>query len=52
MEGAIVFTFSSEAALSAEAFYQGASICAKSLLYAAHQLEKLRKTNVNEYHSA
>ena len=52
IEDVIIFTFSSEAAPSAEAFYQGATISAKSLLYAAQQLEKLRKNNINEFHSA
>jgi hypothetical protein len=42
VEGVFIFNVSSEAAPSAEAFYEGASICAKSLLYAVHQLEQLR----------
>ncbi len=37
-----VFTFSSEAALGAEAFYQGATVSAKLLLHAARRLEYLR----------
>ena len=34
-----VFTFPAEAALSAEAFYAGATIVAKNLLHAAHILQ-------------
>jgi hypothetical protein len=52
VEDVAVFTFSSEAALSAEAFYHGATVCAKSLLYAARQLEQLRNNKVNEHYSA
>ena len=48
----LIFTFPAEAALGAEAFYQGATVCAKSLLHAARQLEKLRNSKVNDHHSA
>jgi hypothetical protein len=52
IEDTAIFTFSSEAALSADAFYQGATVCAKSLLYAARQLEQLRNNKINVHHSA
>jgi len=48
----LIFTFPAEAALGAEAFYQGATVCAKSLLYAARQLEKLRINKIDDHHSA
>jgi|HubBroStandDraft_4_1064222.scaffolds.fasta_scaffold939674_1 hypothetical protein len=48
----LIFTFPAEAALGAEAFYQGATACAKSLLYAARQLEKMRTNKVDDHHSA
>jgi hypothetical protein len=47
-----IYTFRVEAALGAEAFYQGATVCAKSLLYTARQLETLRTKKVDDHHSA
>ena len=44
-----IFTFSSEAALGAEAFYQGATVSAKLLLHAARQVEYMRNNKINEY---
>jgi hypothetical protein len=41
--GKTTFVFPREAELSAEAFYHGAPISAKNLLYAVHQLELLRR---------
>jgi hypothetical protein len=38
-----IFSFPSEAALSAEAFYNGATVSAKNLLYAAHILESMKE---------
>jgi len=37
-----MFTFPSEAFLSAEAFYQGATVMAKSILQAARELDYMR----------
>jgi len=37
-----LFTFPSEASLSAEAFYQGATVIAKSILQAARELDYMR----------
>jgi hypothetical protein len=51
-EGQVVFSFPPEAALSAEAFYAGAAISAKNLLYAVHRLEALRRTYQHEYIAA
>ena len=48
-EGEPAFTFPEEAALSAEAFYAGAAIPAKNLLYAVHRLESIRRLNQHEY---
>ena len=36
------FQFPPNAALSAEAYYQGATVAAKTILYAIHAIEKLR----------
>ena len=47
-----IFTFPPEAALSAEAFYQGATVSAKLLLHAARRLEYLRSNKTNEHYSA
>jgi hypothetical protein len=49
---ASVFTFSAEAALGAEAFYQGASVSAKVLLHAARRLESRRNNQLYEHHFA
>ena len=48
-EGQPAFTFPAEAALSAEAFYAGAAISAKNLLYAVRRLESIRRVNQHEY---
>ena len=48
-EGGPAFTFPGEAALSAEAFYAGAAIPAKNLLYAVHRLETIGGVNQNEH---
>jgi hypothetical protein len=48
----LIYTFPSEAALGAESFYQGATVCAKSLLHAARQLDELRNNKTNDQHSA
>ena len=48
----LIFTFPAEAALGAESFYQGATLSAKSLLYAARQLEGLRTNKTDDQHSA
>ncbi len=45
-----IFTFPGEAAVSAEAYYQGASVPAKNLLYAVHSLRsRVRRDKSNEY---
>jgi len=43
-----VFAFPADAALSAEAFYLGATIPAKLLLHAVRKLENLKKEKTNE----
>jgi hypothetical protein len=48
----VVFAFPSEAALSAEAFYQGAAISAKNVLHAARELDYLKRKGMNENHYA
>ena len=47
-----IFTFPSEAALSAEAFYQGATVSAKALLHAVRELDYLRMNKANEHYYA
>jgi hypothetical protein len=49
---ASVFTFSADAALGAEAFYQGASVSAKLLLHAARRLESRRNNQLDDPHFA
>ena len=48
-EGQPAFKFPPEAALSAEAFYEGAAIPAKNLLHAVHRMEFIRRDNQHEY---
>jgi hypothetical protein len=48
----VVFAFPSEAALSAEAFYQGAAVSAKNVLHAARELDYLKRKGMNENHYA
>jgi hypothetical protein len=47
-----VFSFPAEAALSVEAYYQGATVSAKLLLYAVRQIDYLRENTANEQHCA
>lgn len=44
-----IFSFSADAALSAEAFHQGASICAKTLLNAFHRLNSVVRNQNHSY---
>jgi hypothetical protein len=47
-----LFIFPGEAALSAEAFYQGATVPAKNLLSAARRLDMIRRNARSEYPTA
>jgi predicted TPR repeat methyltransferase len=44
-----IFAFPAEAAVSAEAFYEGATVPAKSLLHAVHRLESLGRNASCEF---
>jgi hypothetical protein len=47
-----LFTFPPEAALSAEAFYEGAAVSAKNVFAAARQLAIMRRNSHNELASS